>query len=905
MSPFSVLSPTTMLRSIPIYILLFLCIPSVGTAQLNVTSAKQSGNWADYYVQDVLLGSGVIAFNATFTGCDTSFFGHQVGYDSTQIGEYPSDSTIVDIPYGLWMASGSVEERTSSSINPNPGPGGSDGVGDADLQLLIPGYSLNNAAILEFDFVPQGDTIRFSYVFASMEYPNYVCSNFNDVFGFFLSGPGISGPYSNGAENLAIIPGTGTEVSINSVNDIAGGSNCSPPCPCNSQYFANNYTAPTDTNVLYGGMTVTLEAVSEVVCGDTYHIKMAIADAGDGILDSGVFLEGGSFSSNLIEVSIASVNGDSTINEGCGFAEIQFVRDDTADSAFTIINYVGTATNGVDFTELPDTIILPPGVSDTIITIIPFADTLNEGMEFITIQAISVTACGDTFISEGTLYFFDVPNLTGNLTPDTAFDCPPDSINLYAIITGGGPPPYTYLWSTGDTIDNFWVTLSPNGGVDTFVVEIQDSCALSTFYDTVFVTKNYLDDPVVAIINDSSVNCAGDQIILALNQLFGTPPFTYAWSDGSSDVTDTVTVNDPMTVFVTVTDACGREVVDTAKLTIKDPETFTVAFPDTTIFCIGSALTIDPVFSGGVGPYTYSWDKINPVFDDDSIITVTILGDTTIHFWVRDDCGRRYDTSFFIRALQIPQLAATLDGAEAQCAGAEFELIPDVTGGLEPIQYEWSTGDSNSFVLFTASTTQLVSLSVTDFCGNRDSTTALISIPDYGDIDLLISNDVSVCYGDEYTFEIIANGGAGGFRYEWQPINEPLPSETFIKLNENRYKVISKQSNNHYLLVTDTCGNTASDTVSITVDHCVFIPNVISPNGDGINDAFYINNITNFEDPYLVIYNRWGQRVFESKPYKNEWVPLNHSSGTYFYILRSENFPELRGTLTLVNDKKR
>ena len=98
-----------MLRSIPIYILLFLCIPSVGTAQLNVTSAKQSGNWADYYVQDVLLGSGVIAFNATFTGCDTSFFGHQVGYDSTQIGEYTSDSTIVDIPYGLWMASGSVE----------------------------------------------------------------------------------------------------------------------------------------------------------------------------------------------------------------------------------------------------------------------------------------------------------------------------------------------------------------------------------------------------------------------------------------------------------------------------------------------------------------------------------------------------------------------------------------------------------------------------------------------------------------------------------------------------------------------------------------------------------------------------------------------------------------------------
>ena len=86
-------------------LLLFLAFQT--QAQLTMSSAQQSGNWADYYVQNVLLGTGVTAFNVTFTGCDTT--NGNEGLDSLQIGEFTSTNTLVDIPYGVMLHSGSVE----------------------------------------------------------------------------------------------------------------------------------------------------------------------------------------------------------------------------------------------------------------------------------------------------------------------------------------------------------------------------------------------------------------------------------------------------------------------------------------------------------------------------------------------------------------------------------------------------------------------------------------------------------------------------------------------------------------------------------------------------------------------------------------------------------------------------
>ncbi|MFM7729719.1 MAG: choice-of-anchor L domain-containing protein, partial [Flavobacteriales bacterium] len=137
-------------------------------------------------VQNVLLGGGVTASNITFQG------------DNAQIGSFSCGGACgLGIANGLIIGTGSVDgadgPNNSGSWALGP-PDGSDGVGDVDLENLS-GMNLNNTAILEFDFIPTGDSLSFNYVFSSEEYPEFV-NSINDAFGFFLSGPGIAGPYT-------------------------------------------------------------------------------------------------------------------------------------------------------------------------------------------------------------------------------------------------------------------------------------------------------------------------------------------------------------------------------------------------------------------------------------------------------------------------------------------------------------------------------------------------------------------------------------------------------------------------------------------------------------------------------------------------------------------------------------
>ncbi len=159
--------------------------------------------------------------------------------------------------------------------------------GDPLLNTLVPGYITYDATIIEFDLIPVGNMLDFQYVFASEEYPEYVFSSFNDVFGFFISGPSpYGGNYTN--ENIAIIPGTSLPVAINNVN-----------ASLNSAYFVDNQAIPGMT-IVYDGFTTPLMAGIHVIPGSSYHLKMAIADVGDAVFDSGIFLKAQSMKSYMI-----------------------------------------------------------------------------------------------------------------------------------------------------------------------------------------------------------------------------------------------------------------------------------------------------------------------------------------------------------------------------------------------------------------------------------------------------------------------------------------------------------------------------------------------------------------------------------------------------------------------------
>ena len=152
--------------------------------------------------------------------------------------------------------------------------------GDSQANVLA-GGSTNNATVFEFDFTPYGNEIAFNYIFASEEYPTFACSSYNDVFGFIISGPGITNDPGLNGKNIALLP-NGQPVTINNVNNQQCGD-------------ATYYVHGPFPYIQYGGRTTTLTAQSTVIPGETYHIRLIIADTGDVSYDSAVFLEAGSF----------------------------------------------------------------------------------------------------------------------------------------------------------------------------------------------------------------------------------------------------------------------------------------------------------------------------------------------------------------------------------------------------------------------------------------------------------------------------------------------------------------------------------------------------------------------------------------------------------------------------------
>ncbi|MEM1366955.1 MAG: Calx-beta domain-containing protein [Cyanobacteria bacterium P01_H01_bin.15] len=214
---------------------------------------------------DFLVGDGVTFTNVSFTGSDMS------------AGTFSNGTAQgIGIEQGIILSSGDVE----SASGPNLIPFASTEFftpGDEDLNRILdpgPGDPLdrtNDGAVLEFDFIPSSNQISFEYVFASEEYNEFVGSQFNDVFGFFLNG-----------ENIALIPETTDAVAINSVNR-----------NLNSDFFRDN--DPAQRLVSYDGLTTVLTAQADVNVGQVNRIKLVIADTIDFIYDSAVFLRRGSF----------------------------------------------------------------------------------------------------------------------------------------------------------------------------------------------------------------------------------------------------------------------------------------------------------------------------------------------------------------------------------------------------------------------------------------------------------------------------------------------------------------------------------------------------------------------------------------------------------------------------------
>lgn len=193
------------------------------------------------------------------------------------------NSSGIGIDSGIILTTG----QASDAVGPNNDAytTGNNGTGgDANLSSLA-GNTTNDATTLEFDFQTAGGDVFFNYVFASEEYPEYANDIYNDVFAFFLDG-----------QNIALIPGTTTPVSINNVN----GGNPLGTNAVNPQFYNDNDGGNFD--IEYNGFTKLFTAQALGLAPGTHRIKLAIADVGDDALDSAVFIQGTSFSDTTEEV---------------------------------------------------------------------------------------------------------------------------------------------------------------------------------------------------------------------------------------------------------------------------------------------------------------------------------------------------------------------------------------------------------------------------------------------------------------------------------------------------------------------------------------------------------------------------------------------------------------------------
>lgn len=359
----------------------FTLIYGISVAQINVVSDSLQCNGEDFQtfnlvvdineqlvdiaiedlVQDILIGDNISCTNIT-TNTETGT--EAIGYFCNPLendfglpsGIVFGTSTILDI-------ASSVGYFASSTLGTGSDP---------DLEAISLS-TINDAVIIEFDYIPYTNIMSFSYIFGSEEFPEFV-GQFNDAFGFFVSGEGLEGPYANDAVNIALIPDTEDPVTINNIY----------PTP----YFIDNQLN-NGQDVIYDGYTTALEAVVEVVPFTVYHIKLAVGDAGDSSYGTGVFLKDNSFSAWPLQYYLNSVNinnayrsNDLSAKEGSASVTIDVELPVVAKTDICYhYSILGSAENGVDYEMISDSIVIPQDSTKASIIITAIEDDMAESME--------------------------------------------------------------------------------------------------------------------------------------------------------------------------------------------------------------------------------------------------------------------------------------------------------------------------------------------------------------------------------------------------------------------------------------------------------------------------------------------------------------------------------------------
>jgi gliding motility-associated-like protein len=876
--------------------LLLLLVPA-GTPLLAQMVTDASMTPAEL-VQDVLLGNGVTVSNISYNGvaspatpqAGSGSFTAVPGSFAIEAGVILSSALVGSIP-------GSEPGINSDWLNTGSDP---------DLLSIIsdlnPGFpSSNDRSVLEFDFIPTGDSVKFNYVFASEEYPGYNCNpQFNDVFGFFISGPGITGPYTNNAMNIALVPGTtNVPVSISSIHGADGGFGC---LPSNEEFYVSNTGG---TVVIFGGYTTVLTAEAEVVCGETYHIKLAICDAGDSGFDSAVFLQAGSFASTgqVIPSLSAGTPGlamnDTVMFEGCGVIPFNFHRlGDTSltDTVHLVIG--GTATAGVDYyPPIPAQLIYQPG--DTVLHFPLTVPYDADGLETLTIQVTENIVCsGMQVITDYTFWIDQYPDLQVSTTDvnglcETAYDIGP--------VVSQGVGLYGYLWNTGDT------TATINVQVDSttvFYVTVTDTCSLAPVLDSITVNIPVYPALQVTASPDVAIPCLGTDSLQVTSTNGGNGQYLYAWTvDGVAYGTGpevTVPAGPPTWYVVTATEGCGHSASDSVLVSTIPLPPVEILNWDSTVFCAGDTVTLRPAgVTGGNGVYSYLWwNAAGDTLSWADSLQVGVPTDSVFTLHVQDQCGYMADSVFRTLVPVRDPFVLVLTPDSVICAGDSLTIWAQVSGGSGVYTYDWQGWSWNDpKYLYGGDTDTSFTVRVTDQCGEQVEGLSQVTVQ-HAEAQILLANQGE----DDWLFQ------ARTVPFEVPVVLWDLGDGTRVKSPSATHSYGDLEDHWVHLDIVSAEGCKATDSLLVVAPGALYFPNAFTPDGDGINDDFGASGavIAEFR---MQIFDRWGHEVYRSERLEDRWDGTVNGgapaqSGVYVYMYRAKGHyfeaDERYGHVTLV-----
>lgn len=834
-------------------------------------------------VQDFLVGPGIEAYNVTFNDGPGDVV-HQ------KIGAFNGVQSSIGLDSGVIMGTGDV----LFALGPNDGYGdlgGGDGENDVDLDFLM-GGSTNDKAVLEFDFIPAADSVRFRYVFASDEYDAYVCSNWSDLFAVFLSGPGINGPFTNGAINIAWIPGTQTPISINTLNSGVPGSTSSAFCDAidpnwvsYSNYYISNIGGLT---VEYNGYTVVLTASAAVQCGAVYHLKFAIADDSDEIMDSAVFLEAGAFSIPeqvipTLEPGLGIVG--STINVSCVPVELTFERQGDLSLSETVsVNVSGSAIPGIDYSPaLPAIVSFAAGDSTVSFELDVALD--DDGPEDIILTITESMGCANTSVS--TVYSFNIlsPAPLEATGEDVTALC--GDVNILTPVITGGVGDYEFLWSTGETTPS--IVVSP--GITTFYdFTVTNACSNAPYYGTFIVNLPEYDPLEITVSPATEIGCLEEETISVVSATGGNGDYDYSWAVlgvpvGATSAITIASPNAPLWYIVEVTDGCGTSVEDSVLVSPVALDPIVITASDGVALCQGDSIVLQVTeVTGGSGGYTYEWtDPQGAVVGLTNEIQVHVTQDQQFTIMVTDQCGLVGYTTLWARSPVHAPFVLSLTPDLTLCAGDSVELHAVVAGGSGSYSIQWDEAGG-------AATDPIIVV------GPERTTTYSVSVMD--DCGAILSDQVEVTVETVEVAILVENLGGN----TWHLRSAITPS-AFARIWDMGDGVRYRQQDvlhsyqdveEHWALLSFTTlnGCDGMDSVLLSPPGNFFFPNAFTPDGDGTNDTFgpIGNDIHSFE---MTIFNRWGEAIYSTTSLNEHWTGTVNggelaATGVYVYKYRLE-----------------